>query len=158
MRKATTVIGVLALVLIVAQTVAGQETSGEIKALDQSLEAWVTAFNKHDAKLLAAQYAKDADLVNPVGERWAGREEIEKGFAAFFRDNPNVRIKITVTSRRFVRPDVVLEDGTWEEQGHTEKGLPPKGVYTALLVKEQGKWISMCDRSFVLAANTDAKK
>jgi uncharacterized protein (TIGR02246 family) len=158
MRKVRTVISVLALILSVALPAVSQENPEETKALDQSLEAWVTAFNKHDAKLLTAQYAKDADLVNPAGERWKGREEIEKGFADFFRKNSKVKIKIAVTTRRFVRPDVVLEDGTWEEQRHTEKGLPAKGVYTTLLVKEQGRWISMCDRSFVLAPNADAKK
>ena len=69
--------------------------------------------------------------------------------AEFFAANPEVKLKLTVISRRFIKPDVLVEDGRWEESGHTQKGLPTEGLYTTVLVKQDGKWLSVCDRTIV---------
>jgi uncharacterized protein (TIGR02246 family) len=128
---------------------ADQGTADDAKGLDANLAAWVAAFNAHDAKGVAATYAEDADMVVASGERMKGQASIEKGNAEFFAKNPKVQVRLSVLSRRFLKPDVVVEDGAWEESGHTEAGLPTRGLYTTVLVKQQGKWLAVCDRGMV---------
>jgi uncharacterized protein (TIGR02246 family) len=128
---------------------AGQETSEDTNALDRALEAWIAAHNAHDSKALAALYTDDADGMFADGRRVNGRAEIEKAWAEVFEKNPKVRTNQAVISRRFLKPDVVVEDGKWEDSGHTEDGLPTRGFYVAVLVKQGGKWMLACDRGIV---------
>lgn len=128
---------------------AGQETSDDAKALDRALEAWTAAHNAHDPKALAALYTEDADGMFPDGRRVKGRAEIETAWAEVFGKNPKVKTSQSVISRRYLKPDVVVEDGRWEDSGHTEEGLPTRGVYIAVLVKQGGNWLLACDRGIV---------
>ena len=121
----------------------------EKKTLDEALEVWATTFDSHNAKALALEYAEDADLMLATGERYKGRAAIENGFVEFFSKNPDVRVKFSDVSRKFLTPDIVIEDGKWEETGHKEVGLPKKGFYTAILVKRNGKWLVVHDRGYV---------
>src|SRR4051812_19253841 len=107
-----------------------QKTSGDTKALDAYLEAWDAAYNAHDATALSALYAEDADQVLVKGERFKGRTAIEKAHDDNFSKNPSIKVKNVAVSRRFVGPDLVVEDGRWETSGHTDKSLAPKGLYT----------------------------
>jgi hypothetical protein len=84
-----------------------------------------------------------------VSGRLKGREAIEKDLAEFLAKNPNVRLKQVVRSRRFLKPDVAVIDGEWEERGHSEEGRPTKGLFTTVLVEQRGKWWFVCDRAYV---------
>ena len=138
------------LFVFTSATLSAAEISAEAKkSLDESLENWVALYNKHDAKSLGKEYTKDAEVIMPTGERLAGRAAIEKDLAETFAKNPNVRSKLSDVSRRLLTPRIVIEDGKWEESGHSEAGLPKNGFYTAILVKRQGKWISKHEIGFV---------
>ena len=136
-------------VLLAGSRATAQGTAEDNKSLDESLKAWITAFNKHDAKATAATYADDADLMDPKGERMKGREAIEKGLADFFSKNPNVTARLSDVSRRFLTADILVEDGTWEESGHSEVGRPTKGFYSSILMKRNGKWLVVHERAWV---------
>ena len=129
----------------------------EKKTLDEALEVWATTFDSHNAKALALEYAEDADLMVATGERYKGRAAIENGFVEFFSKNPDVRVKFSEVSRKFLTPDIVVEDGKWEETGHKEVGLPKKGFYSAVLVKRNGKWLVVHDRGYVPASRVEEK-
>ena len=138
------------LFVFTSATLSAAEISAEVKkTLDESLENWVALFNGHDAKSLGKEYTRDAEVIMPTGERLAGRAAIEKGFAETFAKNPHVRIKLSDVSRRLLTPRIVIEDGKWEESGHSEVGLPKNGLYTAILVKRQGRWLSKHEVGFV---------
>ena len=81
---------------------ATQESLDDKETLDAALEAWTTTFNSHDAKALGREYTEDADLMMATGERYVGREAIEKSFVEFFSKNPNVRAEVSDVSRRFL--------------------------------------------------------
>ena len=70
-------------------------------------------------------------------------------YAAIFAANAGNQAKITLNSRRFVTPNVAIDDGTWEVVGDLPKGAPKKGRYTTVLRKRGGKWLIDCSRSFV---------
>jgi uncharacterized protein (TIGR02246 family) len=118
------------------------------RALDERLEAFVVAYNKADAPAVAAFYAPDADYLNVSGEMSKGRAEIEKMFASFFAQNKEARGKVSITSRRLIKPDMVIEDGTWELTG-VGQGVPAKGRYTSISIKHDDKWAVVCSRLMV---------
>ena len=78
MRRFLTAVAVCALVGIGAAR--GEDPAKE-KEVRAASDAFVAAWNKNDAKAMAAGWAPDGDLINPFG-RWAkGRAEVEKLFA-----------------------------------------------------------------------------
>lgn len=108
-------------------------------ALLKNAEAFVAAFNKGDAKALAAFWTPDGDFTDRLGTRIAGREAIEKAFAGMFAGNKGVQLRIDITGLRFVTPDVAVEDGTTAVI-HPD-GLPPaRARYTIVHARKDGKW------------------
>ena len=109
-------------------------------ALLKNAEAFVAAFNKGDAKALAAFWTPDGDFTDQLGHKLSGREAIEKGFAELFAENKGVQLRIDITGLRFVTADVAVEDGTTAVI-HPD-GLPPaRARYTIVHVKKDGKWL-----------------
>ena len=123
------------------QSVTRQEQSAaEIAAIRAESEAFVAAFNKADAKAIAALWTEDGEYIDDTGRRFAGRDAIEKGYAEFFADNPNAKIQITIDSLRLLSHDAAMEDG------RAVTDPPPVGAagfskYTATHVKVDGKWL-----------------
>jgi len=64
----------LSLTLITIPLLAKESDEAGIRATD---EVFAAAWNKHDAKAMAATWAKDGDLVNPFGRVAKGRAEVE---------------------------------------------------------------------------------
>jgi uncharacterized protein (TIGR02246 family) len=138
-----------------AAVTAQQRTAEDEQGLNNALEIWVRAYNEHDAKALAQEYTEDADVMFPSGEKVKGREAVEKGFAASFSKNPNVRTRLSDVTRTSLTPDIVIEDGTWEESGLSDPSAPTKGYYTSVLVRRNGKWLVVHERGWV--ASKEAK-
>ena len=120
--------------------------SEETEALDLVVAAWEKSFNSHDAKALSMLYSEDADLRLGRDDLLEGRDAIEKKWAGAFAKDPQVETKLKVIRRRFLTPTIVLEDGVWEEWGHTDKNAQKNGVWSSVLVKKDGKWLYTCDR------------
>ena len=119
------------------------------KSLDESLENWVSLYNKHDAKALGKEYTRDAVVIMPTGEKLTGRQAIVKDLTDTFAKNPDIRIRLSDISRRQITPRIVIEEGRWEELNQSEVGLPKSGLYSAILVKRQDRWISKYEVGFV---------
>src|SRR5262249_5507836 len=115
------------------------------KAIRELNEAFVAAFNKGDIKAMAATYAPDADFLSAEGKRVKGRAELAKYFAKGFAENKGFKLKHSDSSIRFLKPDLAIDDGTWEITGRPE-GKATKGFYTAVWMKLDGKWLVVYDR------------
>ncbi|MEQ9407654.1 MAG: nuclear transport factor 2 family protein [Fuerstiella sp.] len=101
--------------------------------------AFVAAFNRHDAKAVAALWTEDGEYIDDTGHRFAGREEIEQGYADLFSGNPIAKIEITVESIRILSGVTAIEDGS-------AVNVPVSGVsgvshYTAVHAKVDGQWL-----------------
>src|SRR5262245_31106773 len=118
------------------------------KAIRERNEAFVAAFNKGDIKAMAATYAPDADFLSAEGKRVKGRAELEQYFAKGFGENQGLKLKHADCTIRFLKPDVAIGDGTWEITGRPE-GKATKGLYTAVWMKRDGKWLVVYDRPMV---------
>jgi ketosteroid isomerase-like protein len=69
------------LALLVPTAALAAETKGDMKGeVKAAYAAWDAAFNQHDAKALAANYATNARVLPPTHEAANGPAEIEKFF------------------------------------------------------------------------------
>ncbi len=115
------------------------ENAKEEAALKKKAEAFVAAFDKGDAKAVAAFWTADGDYVDETGRHMKGREEIEKAFAEFFSENKGLKVQIHTESLRFVTPDVAVEDGV-TSVSEPDGGPPSRDRYTVVHVKKDGEW------------------
>jgi uncharacterized protein (TIGR02246 family) len=116
-----------------------KDTAKEEADLQKNAEAFVEAFNKGDAKVVAAFWVEDGDYIDQTGRHVKGREAIEKMFKEFFAENKGLKARINIGAVRFVTPDVAVEDGTTEVIP-PDGGPPSRARYSVVHVKKDGKW------------------
>jgi uncharacterized protein (TIGR02246 family) len=126
-----------------------EPTAEETKAVDEALENWVVFYNKHDPKALTQLYAEDSQLIIETGEKFKGREAIEKVFSENFAKNPRISSRLFDVSRSFLTPEIVLENGAWEDSNLTEAGRSTTGFYTTVYAKRDGAWLIVHDHAWV---------
>jgi uncharacterized protein (TIGR02246 family) len=102
-------------------------------------QEFIAAFNKGDAKAVAAFWTEDADYVDQVGHEYKGRAAIEKLYQKLFTTQKGGKLAIHVTSMRLVTPEVALEDGITEVTP-ADGGPPTAAKFAAVLVKKDGEW------------------
>src|SRR4029078_9540397 len=109
-------------------------------AIRKSDDAYVEAYNKQDAKALAALWSPDALYgdPDPVDEA-VGREEIEKEFAETFKGSKDAKLAVDVKAIKFLSPNVAVESGT--ARILRPKEGPDESTSSALFVKRDGKWL-----------------
>jgi uncharacterized protein (TIGR02246 family) len=109
-------------------------------AIRKSDEAYVAAYNKQDARALAALWSPEAVYVDPeTGDEAVGRDEIEKEFAGTFANLKDSKLEVKVDSIKFLSPNVAIENGTARIIRPKEE--PDESTYSALFVKRGGKWL-----------------
>ena len=113
--------------------------ASDMQAIQEGAEAFVTAYNAHDAKALAALFALKAEFTDEVGNLIKGREAIEQDFTKQFTENPECAIDIEIDSIRVLTPNVALEEGFVHGQPAPEEPVNISS-YVAIHVKVNGKW------------------
>jgi uncharacterized protein (TIGR02246 family) len=109
-------------------------------AIRQAVATYVEAFNKHDAQAVGDQWSPDAVYLNrSTGEEVVGRVAIVNQFAEQFKEQPTVKLEVTVTSIQFVSPNVAIEHGTAKIL--VPNAEPEEIEYSAVDVKRDGKWL-----------------
>jgi len=121
----------------------GQEArdqSADEAAIRKAAASYVEAFNKHDAEAVAEQWSPEAVYLNHgTGEEVVGRPAIVEQFAGLFKEQPAVKLEVTVASIQFVSPNVAIEQGT--ARILTPNAEPEESEYSAVDVKREGKWL-----------------
>ncbi len=120
-------------------TAAADPTAPEIAAIRAGSEAFTAAFNKGDAKAIAAMWTADAEYVDDTGRSYVGRDAIEQGYAEFFAANPNVQMQTVIDSLRLLSSETAMEDGR-ALVDPPPAGGPGVSKYTAVHVKVDGQW------------------
>jgi uncharacterized protein (TIGR02246 family) len=142
---------VLSLALITIPLIAKESSEAAIRKSD---EAFAVAWNKHDAKAMAASWAKDGDLINPFGRVAKGRAEIE----SLFQDEHSKAMKQSMyktgaMSIRFIEPDIAFVESDNEVSGVTNPDgttAPPLKVHANRVVqKKDGKWWTVVARPVI---------
>jgi uncharacterized protein (TIGR02246 family) len=109
----------------------------EIRKLLTEMEE---CFNRRDAKGLAACWTANGDFVSQEGERFVGRDSIEKGFQASFGAKKESKLQILVLSTRLVGEGVALIDAVVAVKPQTtvSAGEP---TFQLVLAKHEGRWL-----------------
>lgn len=127
----------LAFLLVV--TSCGDQESKDDAAIRQQAKSYEEAFNRKDAKAIAALWAKDAEYVDPeTGEVLSGREEIEQAFHGTFQKKKDEQMEIHVDSIT-LNKDQAVENGTVAIK--TKEGLIRQTAYKAFYAKRDGEWL-----------------
>ena len=122
-----------------AQDKPGATERSQDKGANGRRAAFIAAFDKGDARAVAAFWAPDATYVDQVGHEYNGREAIEKLYETVFAARKGAKLAIHVTSAKQLSPDVALEDGVTEVTP-AEGGLATAARFSAVLVKKDGEW------------------
>src|SRR3954464_8007505 len=123
-----------------ASNACGADQSDDEAAIRKSDDAYVEAYNKHDAKGLTALWSPEAVYVDPeTNDEFIGREAIEKEFAETFEKSKDAKLEVDVKSIKFLSPNVAVESGIARVVRPKED--PDESTYSALFVKRDGKWL-----------------
>lgn len=116
-------------------------------AVNASAKSFAEAYNRHDAKAIAAGFTTSAEFVTEEGTVLHGREAIEQHFAAVFTDVPDSRVALRVEAVRVIADNVVVEEGTVSSVSNGD-ALPEHSRYVAVHVKQEGRWLVARTRDF----------
>jgi uncharacterized protein (TIGR02246 family) len=139
-------IGLALLVLIPCMVaVASEQDKQEIET---TIKTYLEAFDKADAQALAAHWVENGDYVDASGHRLQGRDAIRQEYQKFFDKVKSPSLEITITSIYFANDDLVIEDGI-REVTLAPNTLPNRIRYTAVHIKQEGKWLIQSVRDAV---------
>ena len=143
---AVTVLRLLLLYVMSEEGFAAPPESAGQAAVVETVSAWVTRWNAHDAPALGSLLTPDVDFVLVNGRKLHGREEFTRvhgeQFAgrydqSLFAENGDVAVS-------FLKPDVALAHWRWTITGvRNPDGTPAPtyhGIFTWVLVEAHGKW------------------
>ncbi len=115
------------------------ETYKKDRDLFKAVVALQEAFNRGDAKAMAACWTSDGEFIGPNGEQIFGQKKIEAAFSDFFAKNPKAKMQFSGVSHRPIANGVVLIDFTAEMTPIPDE-LDARPNSTMLLVKQEGRW------------------
>ncbi len=112
----------------------GNEPTDADKTSQSQVDSYVAAFNKGDARALAALYAEDTQYTSDEGVAVVGRAAVLENLTKFFAKNKGAKLEVRVDSARFLTPDVLLERGFATVNDETTR-------YVCSYVKKDGVWL-----------------
>ncbi len=103
-------------------------------AIQQVIQAYENAWNRHDAHEFSLIFAPNAEFVNVRGIAYpGGRVGIERAhrplFATMFKNSHVMTDQVRI---RAVRPDVATVDVYWRMTGSTDRAGRPRGLVRGL--------------------------
>jgi uncharacterized protein (TIGR02246 family) len=131
----------LGLALLAGSAAVAEEKANpkEAAALKARAEEFTKAFDKGDAKALAAFWTEDGDYVDAAGHTLRGRKAIQAAFEKQFEEAKGAKLRINTTSLRVIKDDLAIEDGTTEVT-YPGDAPPTAARYTVVHVKQGGQW------------------
>ncbi len=105
-----------------------------------ALRRYIVVFNFHDPDKLAALWTPGGVYVDKTtGERAEGRDALAEDFRALFAAAPQVTLSGEVESIRVLADEVAMVEGTTTTV--TPDAEPATTAYSAIFVKQDGKWL-----------------
>jgi uncharacterized protein (TIGR02246 family) len=125
----------------------GQDQADDRAAIQKAVRTFLDAFEKGDAKAVAAHWTENGEYISDDGATFRGRAEIQKEYEALFaKKKAKVKLDIDVESIRFPSKDTAIEEGFIKIQLGKEEARTSK--YTILHVREGGRWLMAVVREF----------
>ena len=130
----------------------GKEPTGKGKRAQE----FIAAFNKGDAKAVAAFWTPDGSYVDQSGREYKGRAALEKLYEKVFAAGKGAKLTIHVTSIKLLAPDVGVEEGITEVKP-ADGGPGTAARFSAVLVKKDGEWYFESVRDSLARPPSNAK-
>ena len=121
------------------------DTAKDETAIKATLAAIDAGWAEGDVKATAAAWAEDGVSVTPMGDRAAGRVEIERSVASALSQLKGSTHTLTVETIHFIKSDVAVVDGTGEVTG---AGPAIRARVTFVMSKIKGKWLAADSRGY----------
>lgn len=116
------------------------EPAGDEAAIRTTVDSYIAAFNKGDAKALADHWSESAVYTNRLtGEEAVGRAAIAEQFAAIFKEKKDLKLDVSIESIRLLSPNVAVEHG--RAKLLAPQAEPEEINYTAVYVQQGGQWL-----------------
>src|SRR5262249_5218110 len=116
-------------------------------AIRVTAREFATAFNKGDARAIAAQWTENGEFTDAGGATVTGRAAIEQAFAEYFKEHPKAKVEVLIRSIRFPAPELAVEEGTLR-QSVAPKALPTTTMYSVTQVRTGGRWLAAVGREW----------
>lgn len=120
--------------------VAPTERPADQDAVRKALDGFVAAFQKGDAKALAANWTTEGEYVSDDGTTLRGRAALEKGYAEFFTKSPDHKLEVEVEKVRFPSRDTAIVEGHFKVS-KTKGGEFAASKCSFLYTREDGNWL-----------------
>jgi uncharacterized protein (TIGR02246 family) len=136
--------------------IASSTSAAEDDVMPQAkAEAFVKAFNEHDAKAVGSLYTESADFAFLQGSsletiqsgQVSGRDPITRAVEKFFQINPSAKLTHTVRKARLITPDVMVSDEDFEITKLPGEPGPIKGRLVVIRVRTDGTWKITAERN-----------
>jgi uncharacterized protein (TIGR02246 family) len=129
------------------QPAAATDREADNEAIRRSARDFAAAFEKGDAKAVAAFWTEGGEYYDDSGEVLRGRAAIEKAFADHFKEERN-KMEIDVQSIRFPSRDTAIEEGIVRVNPVGNNELPTSTWYSLIHVREDGQWRIITSREW----------
>src|SRR5262249_24807623 len=134
-------VGLAGLALALGQATPASEES----AVREAVDSYTSDFNEGNLDAVLAHDAADADFIDNSGKQYKGKADLGEVFRKSLPDMKGSKLRSTITSIRFVRPDVAVVDGKAEVTA--PDGTTDSGRFTSTWTKTDGKWLLSCERN-----------
>lgn len=114
-------------------------SNADEKLLRSQVEDYAKDYASGDAKAIANMWTSDGTYTLANGLELHGRSEIEKYFAAGFKQFGAQPLKVSVESINFPTSDVAIEEGSCRVLKGTASDIQSR--YTVVHVKQNGQWL-----------------
>lgn len=123
-------------------------------AISKAMDSFFTAWNQHDVKAMAAVWADDATLINPMGRVAHGKAEIEKVMSdeqgGMFKASTAKMLELKVT--RQLGPHMAFCDGEMTVDGAVGPdgaAMPQMKIHMAIIMAKHGSdWVAQDARPY----------
>lgn len=113
---------------------------------------FAAAFNKRDAKAVAAFWTKDGEYIDESGQAFVGRDAIEALYTELFAASES-KLQLMPDSIRLLSDSAAIEDGRALVEP-PRPGASGISSYTAVHVKVDGKWLMASVRDAISDSST----
>ena len=159
------VISSFALLSLLSPMMTARALAADEQPIKDRLQEFQSAWNKDDTTAMAAVWADDGSLINPVGVFAQGRDEIVKLFVKEHTSpGPFKATKYSISDVKFqwVTPDVAVVDVSANISGirGSDGAAAPDYAHHVVwvFVKKDGKWMAAAARPYRFGDKLGQKK
>jgi uncharacterized protein (TIGR02246 family) len=116
------------------------DVNADERALRAAASEYVAAVRRGDADAIKRMWAADGDYVDASGHVFKVRDFAGRPMGESISETKSAAPSVPTSTLRFITPDVAIEDGI-AELGRSTDGDLLSGRFTAVWVKQRGRWL-----------------